>query len=824
MAEKQNPGYIEQLKEMRALRTQQLRGMNADQRFYANLNANQRALVQANQKLAASFDSMSRTFVSSIRGLTSAVGGIASKGASAAGNVAGGAASLAGSITSGLGKVLPFAIAGLVGKMLLWDNLNNENKNRLTSSVTGLFSNLFGGLPDMFKGVIQKIVNSVSEMDIKFPIIGTLMEKTEAFIKIFSAGIELAKLKFEDLMEFFGNIKDPMKLFESSLKAVGGATLARLLLPATVSLITSIIGNRLLMGQIGGILDSRGGGGGRGSTIVGPAGGRSNKPRKPGTGTGGGAKAGLAAAARLGLRAGSTSLALAIPVFNILALSYTAYELYQIAQDLGLTEDEARELSQYEETGQTKAATYLETRTSNENYQLEKLTKERNDNAAILEKSTGTSREDVLFRAELIKKQADLAEKINPLAAKSRINKDLEQRQARKEVFERFYSIWNILERDEKLYAIEQGIPIVETENFVYFMGKDRKTIEKKPVDQYLKELRDLPEIQQMDREEFQNKLASVIKPPESGAAGYNAFFGQGSKKLGSIPPPKDITKMTGQEVLDYQEQLRESTKAAGQGKINGVVYGTSAVGAYQIVRQNLTNAKKKGYFDENPEEKNKLFDEEQQDKIYRSLISGAVDQYMRTGDKAAFEKYVVDTWDAFKPEGSDARKQLQALLNNPTFTEGAGEPTNKLNKEQRAAREKMLVGIVGQGFKDILKPGDTTIATIKGESVIEKGVQRVENVAESFTEKLRGIFGRTGTAEDFLSSSQGPKFEDVLKLFGNPSSKPPITIINNDNKSSSSSSYTGSAGSAMTNNVISKAPYNNYTQFSSLAGGMPQT
>ena len=135
MAEKQNPGYIEQLREMRALRTQQLRGMNADQRFYANLNANQRALLQANQKLAASFDSMSKTFVSSIRGLTSAVGGLASKGASVAGGVAGGAASLAGSIASGLGKVLPFAIAGLV---LVHLNLLHRNGS---NNPLGIYTN-----------------------------------------------------------------------------------------------------------------------------------------------------------------------------------------------------------------------------------------------------------------------------------------------------------------------------------------------------------------------------------------------------------------------------------------------------------------------------------------------------------------------------------------------------------------------------------------------------------------------------------------------------------------------------------------------------------
>lgn len=274
MAEKQNPGYIEQLREMRALRTQQLRGMNADQRFYANLNTNQRALLQANQKLAASFDSMSKTFVSSLRGLTSAVGGLASKGASAAGNVASGAASIAGSLASGIGKVLPFAIAGLLGKIFVYDNLTSDTKNRLSSSIGNLFSNLFGGLPDMFKGIIKKIVDSVSNMDIKFPILNTVMEKTEIFIKMFSAGIELVKLKFEDLMEFFEGIKDPMKIFESGLKAMGAATLARLLLPATVSLISSVIANRLLMRDIGNVLDSRLGGtvGGRrgGGTVIGP--------------------------------------------------------------------------------------------------------------------------------------------------------------------------------------------------------------------------------------------------------------------------------------------------------------------------------------------------------------------------------------------------------------------------------------------------------------------------------------------------------------------------------------------------------------------------
>lgn len=834
MAEKQNPGFMEQIREMRALRTQQLRGMTADQRFYANMNSNQRALVQANQKLAASFDSMSKTFVSSFRGLASAVGSIASKGVSAAGSVAGGATSLAGSIASGLGKVLPLAITGIVAKMLLWDNLTGENKNRILSSVSTLFSNIFGGLPDLFRGILQKVVKSISEMDIKFPILTTLMQKTEAFVKIITAGFELAKLKFEDLMDFFEDIKDPMKIFESGLKAMGAATLSRLLLPATISLVTSIIGNRLLMGQIGDALDSKGVGGGRGrggGTVIGPA-GRSNRPRKPGTGTGGGIKAGVGLAARMGLKAGSTTLALAIPVFNILALSYTAYELYQIAKELGLTDEEAGELSQYEETGQTKATAFLPTNTAAENFEYEKLIEQRNINADVLAKMTGTSASEQITKANLIKKQEELSKKINVIAEKSRINKDLEEAGQRKEVFDTFYSIWDVLERDEKLYAIEKGFPVLETEKFVYFMGKDGKTIERKSIEQYLKELRSLPEIEQqqvndfnskMSSEEFKQRLAGVIKPGESGKKGYNAVFGEG-KMYGSILPNKNITEMTGQEVLDFQVRLRNATEGKLPGQPADV--GTSAVGAYQIVRSNLTNKKGEGYYDRYPEELSKPFDAEQQDKIYRFLIKGAVDDFVIDEDKQKFKSKIYNLWEVFKrdtPDGNKARTELDALLNNKVFTETATDSTKSQSKEQRAARSKILTEMLGQGFKDLFKPGDTTLATIKGESAVDIGIKKVENVAENVTDKLRGIFKGSATVEEFLGRSQGPGFEDILKMFAPASNKPAVTIINNDNKSSSSS-YTGSAGASMDSSIISKAPYDKYTAFNSLAGGMPQT
>lgn len=816
MAEKQNPGYIEQLREMRALRTQQQRGMNADQRFYTNLNANQRALVQASQKLGASFGSMSKTFSSSLRGLTSAVGGLASKGASAAGNVAGGAASIAGSLASGIGKVLPFAIAGLLGKIFVYDNLTSDTKNRLSSSIGNLFSNLFGGLPDMFKGIIKKIVNSVSNMDIKFPILNTVMEKTEIFIKMFSAGIELVKLKFEDLMEFFEGIKDPMKIFESGLKAMGAATLARLLLPATVSLVASIIGNRLLMGQIGDALDSRGIGGTRGGVVGGTTRrrGKSSRMQKiAGAAGAAGARstAGVAAAKRLGLL-GATSLGVAIPVFGQLALAgYTVYELYQIAKELGFEEDDADELSNVEPDIKTDAASYYgETKLSEGGLKKYNDATKENESIDAQLKRLGNTGSDKLVKRDLEKKKL-LNQDIIDLGNQRMKQFDMENKAFNKEgvldseLIKAFTDVWDSLKGSEKQFVIEKNIPILESEDFVYFYGENGQIVQRRK-QEYLIEIRKLPAVEQMSREEFQRKLANVIKPPESGAGGYNQPFAKDDKGTPFVPLPegKTLTTMTGAEVLAYQQKQVDATRAAGIGIRDGKAVGTGAMGAYQINQGNL-----KAYYDDpkNAGEKDKLFDEEQQDKIYRSLISGAVDEYMRTGDKDTFEKYVVNTWEAFKPEGSDARKQLKALLNNPTFTEGAGDSTKKETKEQRAAREKLLKNMLGDLSNKLRTSGNTTIATVGGKDVVSEGVKIVKNEvtdAIEFFQKMKTDFKNDAT--DLKKSETNDK--PVINQNINNS---PVSIVN--------SSGGGGGGAPSIGSVISGNMADRNWQFNSLAG-----
>lgn len=837
MAEKQNPGYIEQLREMRALRTQQLRGMNTDQRFYANMNANQRALVQANQKLAASFDSMSKTFTSSIRGLTSAVGGLASKGASAAGSVAGGVGSIAGSITSGLGKVLPFALAGLVGKMLIWDNLTGDNKERLTSSVSKLFSNIFGNLPDMFRGVIQNIIKSVSSMDIKLPIVGTLMDKAEAFFKLFGASIELIKLKFEDMMEFFEGIKDPAKLFESGLKALSAGTLAKLLLPATVSLLTSIIGNRILMGMFGNVLDSRLGGHMGGGFGGGGGGNRVSRKRAMAASVAGSSvvAGGVAKAVSRGLikgvQTGAKALLLAIPVFGeLLLMGYTAYELYQIAIELGFSPEDANELSTEPEIKTDSVSYFGETRPTDKGREVYKEARTQNESNRSQLKNLGISNADKNTRKML---EEDIAknQKIIDQYDKRIKQFDMEDKAFNKEgvldsgLTTKFFQVWDFLKGDEKQFAIDKNIPILESEHFVYFYGKNGQIVQRRK-QEYLDEISKLPVIEQMSREEFQRKLGGVIKPGESGEKGYNAVYGNG-KVHGSILPPKSLTSMTGEEVLAYQKELRNAT----QGKLPGqpADVGSSAVGAYQIIRSNLTNEKKEGYYDRNPDELSKPFDAEQQDKIYRFLLKGAVDDFMNHQDKQKFKDAVYGIWEVFKqdtPAGDKARKELDALLNNEVFSDTSSDSTKKQSKEQRAAREKISMQIIDDSLKKIMMPGDTTLATVKGVDVVDEGVKKVKEAATAAKGWLDSIIPSEDIntrAERFFNST--PAANTAKEIQGSANTTPNITVLSQDNSVKVGSASSGGGGSSTPtmsfNNFISR-PYEQNYRFNSLAGGNP--
>lgn len=154
---------IQQLGEMRNTRMQQMRVGNQQTQMMsrqvamtANINntmqQHTRQLNTLNTTMSSGFRNMSSSFASSMRGLTSAV----SRGAVGAASAAGGAvagvgrvsASAVSGVTSGvvsaLSLALPTAIAGVIGKSLIWDNIDDSTKKEMGENIGGIFKNVFG--------------------------------------------------------------------------------------------------------------------------------------------------------------------------------------------------------------------------------------------------------------------------------------------------------------------------------------------------------------------------------------------------------------------------------------------------------------------------------------------------------------------------------------------------------------------------------------------------------------------------------------------------------------------------------------------------------
>lgn len=169
--------FMQQLSEMRALRSQQLQAggqqMQALGRQTAMMSSMNSNLAKQTQQISQLNNSLSRGFsglAKSIGGLSSAVtrgaastvaavgrgaGGAIGSAASGAGRVSASAVSgITSGVVSALKFTLPAAIAGVVGKSLVWDNIDEDTKKELGENVGGIFKNVFG---DSLKPVTKEL-------------------------------------------------------------------------------------------------------------------------------------------------------------------------------------------------------------------------------------------------------------------------------------------------------------------------------------------------------------------------------------------------------------------------------------------------------------------------------------------------------------------------------------------------------------------------------------------------------------------------------------------------------------------------------------------
>lgn len=190
--EKANVSYIEQLREMRAARIQQLRQGNEQKQQFSlmtrTLNSvvaatntqtrvatqnlrEQQAVVRQTREMSRDIRSLSSSITRSIGSLTSAIG----RGVGGAANLAGrGVAATAGatvnltsSIMSVLGRVLPVALVGVLGKAFIWDNLTSDTKNKLTNAIGGMFLRIFDTLKPFFAKIGDTLKSIFQDLSVE---------------------------------------------------------------------------------------------------------------------------------------------------------------------------------------------------------------------------------------------------------------------------------------------------------------------------------------------------------------------------------------------------------------------------------------------------------------------------------------------------------------------------------------------------------------------------------------------------------------------------------------------------------------------------------
>lgn len=233
-ANQQTSSYVDQLREMRTTRMQQLRQggqqsslMNKQISVLGSLNTTMNSVLKGNQQqlkftkdsidqqktlvkqtsdMTKSITNLSSSLARTVGGLAAAVGrGAVSAGSSVGGAAVSGASSIASGVASAVVKTLPFAIAGVLGKVLLWDNMSSDTQQGLKKSVGDLFGRVFEGAGDSKFG---KMINPIiDQFKVVFAALGDTLEGVmNSITKKVEDLFGKIELKFDDLKKVVDNI------------------------------------------------------------------------------------------------------------------------------------------------------------------------------------------------------------------------------------------------------------------------------------------------------------------------------------------------------------------------------------------------------------------------------------------------------------------------------------------------------------------------------------------------------------------------------------------------------------------------------------------
>lgn len=827
--------YIEQIKELRALRMQQLKQVNADIRYQSAMISYQRNILRTNEKMINSINSLGRT----ITGIVSTIGKV---GGAAVGTAASGVSSVSNSIVGGLGKVLPLAIAGLLAKVMLWDNMSGDTQSRLSKSFGGLFRKLFSFVEDTFDNIaagilktVQQIQDAYNRLDIKFPVLNTVMKKFSAFVDMIAAGFEIVKPFFDGIIELVK--ADPAKVMKDTLKIMAGGVLLRYMIPVAASIVTTLLANRLLVntmiksmgaaagtGLLGGALT---GAGTAAATAYGIDRYRNGRP--------GNITPAVKASARQAARTAALEAAAArtvggramvlVPYVGwLLATGYTIYEMYELFKEFGVSKedvDQAVALSDGENLDMTKGLVPMGTRApkpTEENIKKAQEFKELSKRGPQADPGASSPQE---IQASL----RESAEQIEKLAIHAKIVEAYKDRQKQKDreekgqdltIIKEFNRVWSSLSPSERNFAIEQKYVIIETPDFYYYPDEKGKMVRiaRDKYDQAMQEVIS-ENMSEEDKNSFKTGLANIITKNESGGS-FDIPYG-GSVVGGKVVPkyvpfPEGITgvsQMTGKQLLEYQNKQIYAT----MGKVGaGPNKGTGAVGAFQFNRENVQE-----FYNRHPELLDKPFSPEVQQMMFDEFANGRIKELINNGDMKGLQKFVRDHWQIFS-KSDKASKELAEYFKNPSNAQNAD---NQLSKDEK---HKLSVKRFEEAYKRLTEPvsaEELDLMTVQGESAVGAVVNKARDYIQERKDSIRDILEKQRKSLDPKELTS--ELMDTLKIINEVneaksanevSSSGGDTIINNINNVTSSSG--GSSGGSMS---VYPVTYRNSYEHFSLAG-----
>ena len=241
MATSQDKGFMEQLREMRNTRTQQLRqgsqqagllnkqisaittlnktmdavlrAQNVNNTSLRDFNKKQDALIRQNNSVTQGIRNLSSTIDKSIGSLAKSVTSTKASEVKEIKQSKGVIKEDSGSsmMSSLLMKALPFAITGVIGKTMVWDNMDESVKKGLTDSFGNLVKSIFGGIDT---SGLKKVTDPITkEFGIVFGALGDTFDS-------FSEKISSLVKRFEVVSDVMEKVGDRLKERGNNLPGV----------------------------------------------------------------------------------------------------------------------------------------------------------------------------------------------------------------------------------------------------------------------------------------------------------------------------------------------------------------------------------------------------------------------------------------------------------------------------------------------------------------------------------------------------------------------------------------------------------------------------